>query len=58
MTTPPGYEQKFAGFIRMCAEATANGVREVKVASPSAIGDTYEEVIESLFRFDLSSKMR
>ena len=48
--TPPGYEQKFADFIRMCAELRRNRVTEVVVASPKALGDTYDEVIESLSR--------
>lgn len=50
MNTPLGYEQKFASFIQMCSEAKAKGAEEVIIASPSALGDTYEEVIESLSR--------
>jgi hypothetical protein len=46
----PGYEKKFADFIRMCAELRAKGVPQIVVASPSALGDTYAEVIESLSR--------
>ena len=48
--TPPGYEMKFADFIRMCAELKAKGVAQMVVAYPWALGDTYEEVIESLSR--------
>jgi dihydrodipicolinate synthase/N-acetylneuraminate lyase len=50
METPPNYEKKFADFIRLCAEAKANGISEVTVAYPWVIGDTYEEIIESLSR--------
>lgn len=49
-STPPGYEQKFADFIRMCIELKAKGDTQMVVAYPWAIGDTYEEVIESLSR--------
>ena len=50
MNTPPGYEKKFADFIRLCSEAKAQGVGQVTVAYPWVVGDTYEEVIESLSR--------
>lgn len=50
MNTPPGYERKFADFIRLCAEAKANGTSQVVVAYPWVLGDNYEEVIESLSR--------
>ncbi len=50
MNTPPGYEKKFADFIRLCSEAKANGISQVTVAYPWVIGDTYEEMIESLSR--------
>jgi hypothetical protein len=50
MKTPPGYEKKFAGFIQMCSEANAKGITEVIVSSPSQLGDTYDELIESLSR--------
>lgn len=49
-STPPGYEQKFADFIRMCAELKAKGATQMVVAYPWALGDTYDEVIESLSR--------
>ncbi len=48
--TPAGYEQKFENFIKMCAKAKAEGVSEVLIARPWVIGDTYDEVIESLSR--------
>lgn len=47
---PANYEQKFADFIRMCQEAKQEGVAEVTVAYPWVLGDTYEEIIESLSR--------
>jgi dihydrodipicolinate synthase/N-acetylneuraminate lyase len=50
VNTPPGYERKFADFIRLCAEAKANGTSQVVVAYPWVLGDNYEEVIESLSR--------
>jgi hypothetical protein len=31
---PAGYEKKFTDFIRLCAEANANGTNEVIVAFP------------------------
>ena len=48
--TPPGYERKFADFIRLCAETKAKGVTNVIVAFPWVLGDNYEEVMESLSR--------
>jgi len=54
MNTPPGYETKFAGFIRQCSEANASGIKEVTVASPSALGSNYEELMESLSRLAVS----
>jgi len=50
MKTPPGYEKKFADFIRLCSEAKAEGATQVTVAYPWVLGDTYEELIESLSR--------
>ena len=48
--TPPGYEIKFAELIRLCAELKAKGLTEMVVAYPWALGDNYEELIESLSR--------
>jgi hypothetical protein len=48
--TPAGYEDKFAGFIRACAKAKSEGVAYVLVAAPWVLGDTYDEVMESLSR--------
>ncbi len=50
MKTPPGYEKKFADFIRLCSEAKAKGIAEVVIGYPWVLGDTYEEMIESLAR--------
>jgi hypothetical protein len=50
MNTPSGYEKKFADFIRLCSEVKATGATQVTVAFPWVLGDTYEEVIESLAR--------
>ena len=47
---PSGYEKKFADFIRLCAEAKANGATEVAVAYPWVLGDNYVELVESLSR--------
>ena len=50
MKTPPGYEKKFADFIKLIAESKASGVKEVLVAYPWVLGDNYAELIESLAR--------
>jgi hypothetical protein len=50
MNTPPGYEKKFADFIKLCAETKAKGIREIVVGYPWVLGDNYEELIESLSR--------
>ena len=50
MNTPPGYEKKFADFIRLCSDAKANGAAQVVIGYPWVLGDTYEELIESLSR--------
>lgn len=47
---PADYENMFADFIRLCEDAKRNGVETVIVAAPWVIGDTYDEVIESLSR--------
>jgi hypothetical protein len=44
---PTAYEQKFADFIRMLAETSAE---EIFIHHPEVIGDTYEEIVESLNR--------
>jgi len=50
MSTPLGYERKFADFIKLCSDAKANGTRQIVVGYPWVLGDTYEELIESLSR--------
>lgn len=50
MSTPPGYERKFADFIKLCSEAKAAGTQQVMIGYPWVLGDTYEELIESLSR--------
>lgn len=44
------YDEKFASFIRMCAEAKRQQIERVVVSHPSVLGDTYTELIESLSR--------
>lgn len=41
------YEQKFANFIRLLAETPE---QVVLIHHPQVIGDTYEEIVESLNR--------
>lgn len=47
---PAGYNEKFADFIKLCRETKESGVNVVLVADPSALGDTKEELSESLYR--------
>ncbi len=49
-TPPAGYEKKFADFIKLCSDAKSEGATKVKVAYPWVLGDSYEEVMESLSR--------
>lgn len=44
------YEEKFAGFIEMCSNAKQDNKPNVIIAHPRVLGDTYEEIIESLSR--------
>jgi hypothetical protein len=44
------YEQKFAHLIEICKTAKAEGVRGIVVTWPWILGDSYEEVMESLSR--------
>lgn len=44
------YDEKFASFIEMCAEAKRQQVDAVVVSHPAVLGDTYAELIESLSR--------
>lgn len=47
-TRPPGYEEKFAGFLRMLDHCKSEGVPTVLIPNAETLGDTYDEVIESL----------
>ncbi len=47
---PQGYETKYAEFIRLCAQAKSDNVDYVIIAQPWVLGDTYDEIIESLSR--------
>ncbi len=47
---PEGYEKKFSDLIEMCEKARQDNIPQVIVHHPSVLGDTYEEVIESLSR--------
>lgn len=51
--TPAGYEKKFAGFIRLLAEAPE---KLVIIDHPQVIGDSYEEIVESLNRLSDAGK--
>jgi hypothetical protein len=44
------YELKFRGWINSIAEAKAKGAQFIIIAYPWVIGDTYEEISESLSR--------
>ena len=48
--TPPAYPEHFEGFTRTCDEAKTKKLEVIVVAHPSVIGDTYDEIIESLSR--------
>jgi len=50
MNTPPGYEKKFADFIRLCSEDKSKGTAQIVIGYPWVLGDTYEELIENLSR--------
>ena len=52
---PPGYCRKFRNFIKLCGLTRAGDV--VIVATPHALGDNYEELIESLNRLDDAKAM-
>lgn len=44
------YEKKFSDFIEICEKARQDNIPQVIIHHPSVLGDTYEEVIESLSR--------
>lgn len=45
------YEEKFAALIKLCKKAKEEGVGNVVVTWPWVLGDTHDELIESLSRF-------
>ncbi|WP_394849588.1 hypothetical protein LZC95_19325 [Pendulispora brunnea] len=44
------YEEKFADLIKLCQNATRDGANLVLLPEPEILGDTYEELVESLNR--------
>lgn len=50
MARPSSYETKFADFMKMCADAEKERVSVVIVSHPAVLGDSYEEIVESLSR--------
>jgi hypothetical protein len=44
------YEKKFADFMKMCDDAAKERVSVVIVSHPQVLGDSYEEIVESLAR--------
>ena len=42
------YEEKFAGFLRLCEESGKGTYQIVVVAFPAVLGDDYEELISNL----------
>lgn len=50
MTRNNGYEKKFGDFMKMCEDAQKERVSVVIVSHPAVLGDSYEEIIESLSR--------
>jgi hypothetical protein len=44
------YETKFADLINMCAQAKTKGLEGVVIHNPHALGDNYDEMVESLNR--------
>lgn len=50
------YEAKFPGFIRLCAAAQRDELDIIIIATPTALGDTRDEMIESLNRISDTGK--
>jgi len=46
----PTYEEKFAGLLRLIADAKTSGINIVLIAYAQVLGDNYEELVESLGR--------
>ena len=47
---PLNYDKKFAGFIKICKKAKQDDAPNIIIQQPQVLGDTYEEIIESLSR--------
>lgn len=45
------YDKKFSNLIKLCEKTKAEGIHNIVVTWPWVIGDTYDEMIESLSRF-------
>jgi hypothetical protein len=43
-------EKKFAGLLRLCDDAKRSQIDVVVIHHPEVLGDTYEEIVESLNR--------
>jgi hypothetical protein len=50
MLDKKNYEIKFADFIRLCKEVKATKAKVVLINNPEALGDNYDEMVESLNR--------
>jgi hypothetical protein len=44
------YEKEFAGLLRLCDDAKHGKIDVVVIHHPEVLGDTYEEIVESLNR--------
>src|SRR6266542_7019539 len=44
------YERKFAGLLQLCEEARSGNLDVIVIHHPEVLGDTYDELIESLNR--------
>lgn len=49
-TSIMNYDEKFAGLIRLCESEKSRGAEFLMVTHPQVLGDTYEELVESLNR--------
>lgn len=47
---PTPYEKKFASLLKAIADSKAQGVDTLMVFEPQALGDDYQELLESLNR--------
>lgn len=45
---PEGYEEKFAGLIELIKKTKSGDI--ITIAIAEALGDSYDEIIESLYR--------